>query len=163
MQNKMSNNVPSRKLEDLMFYFSQKVLGTSAKKNKTAVQSDAAGKCKLEKSTQVAVGNSAVAIKESADAAPLKRLNATPLRRWIPNQVKKKVFSLANHQCQFHSKETGIRCNSKAYLEIDHIQPLSLGGSDEIQNLRVYCRSHNQLASLRSGLRCPGTVFKWIS
>jgi len=39
-------------------------------------------------------------------------------------------------------------CDSSYALEIDHLQPKSLGGSDHIENLRLLCRSCNQRAAI---------------
>jgi 5-methylcytosine-specific restriction endonuclease McrA len=40
-----------------------------------------------------------------------------------------------------------LGCNSIANLTIDHILALSRGGTDELQNLRFLCRSHNSAKS----------------
>jgi len=34
-------------------------------------------------------------------------------------------------------------CDSQEDLTIDHVVPLSKGGSDELDNLRLMCRKHN--------------------
>jgi hypothetical protein len=34
-------------------------------------------------------------------------------------------------------------CNSSVNLTLDHIQPVSLGGDNELGNLAILCRSHN--------------------
>lgn len=52
---------------------------------------------------------------------------------------------LKNAHCQFVDQETSKVCGSRRYLEIDHIQPRWAGGGNEIANLRVLCRTHNQL------------------
>ncbi len=41
-------------------------------------------------------------------------------------------------------RPTGHRCNERARLEYDHIQPLARGGATSIDNLRLRCRAHNQ-------------------
>lgn len=41
----------------------------------------------------------------------------------------------------------GVRCESRAWLEYDHIKPRGLGGGDEPSNLRIRCRAHNHLAA----------------
>jgi 5-methylcytosine-specific restriction endonuclease McrA len=52
----------------------------------------------------------------------------------------------AGHCCSFVA-EDGTPYASKWDLEIDHIEPRALGGSDEIGNLRVLCRAHNLMAA----------------
>jgi len=54
-------------------------------------------------------------------------------------------------QCEFVSKE-GKRCQSKHFLEMDHIKPKALGGRNNPMNLRLLCRSHNQLSAKLHGL-----------
>lgn len=39
---------------------------------------------------------------------------------------------------------TGKRCSSRHALEINHMQPLALGGGDGISNLRLLCDAHNR-------------------
>ncbi len=36
------------------------------------------------------------------------------------------------------------RCHSKRDLTIDHIQPISRGGSNKVKNLQVLCRACNK-------------------
>ncbi|MEZ0393034.1 MAG: HNH endonuclease, partial [Pseudobdellovibrionaceae bacterium] len=55
-------------------------------------------------------------------------------------QVKREVFLRAKNQCE--------NCRSTYALEIDHIQPKALGGSDESDNLRLLCKSCNQRAAI---------------
>lgn len=60
----------------------------------------------------------------------------TPVRKYIPVKTKKEIWLNANGKCQ--------NCRSEYALEIDHQQPVSLGGSSEINNLRLLCRNCNQ-------------------
>lgn len=46
-------------------------------------------------------------------------------------------------------KFTCVTCKSKENLSIDHIHPVSKGGSDEFKNLQVMCRSCNSRKSNR--------------
>jgi hypothetical protein len=41
----------------------------------------------------------------------------------------------------------GTRCNSRAWLEHDHIIPRGQGGSSDPANIRPFCRAHNRLAA----------------
>lgn len=36
-----------------------------------------------------------------------------------------------------------VRCGSRKHLEIDHIEPVSLGGKSELQNMQILCRRCN--------------------
>ncbi|MFL5261618.1 MAG: HNH endonuclease [Anaeromyxobacteraceae bacterium] len=44
-----------------------------------------------------------------------------------------------------HDWEDGRRCGSTWKLELDHVVPAALGGPSTVENLRLHCRSHNQL------------------
>jgi 5-methylcytosine-specific restriction endonuclease McrA len=74
-------------------------------------------------------------------------------RKYISIYTKRSLFAKAHHQCQYQDPKTHQRCGSKYQLEIDHKQPLALGGTNEIANLRILCRTHNGLAARKAGLR----------
>lgn len=61
----------------------------------------------------------------------------------IPTSVKRLVWKKSQGQCCYQHQ--GHRCSSRFQLEIDHITPLSRGGRNEISNLQLLCRKHNQL------------------
>ena len=60
----------------------------------------------------------------------------------ISANVRRVVFQRDKGECQF-SGEAGKVCGSRIRLEVDHIQPRAMGGSDEIENLRCICQIHN--------------------
>ncbi len=78
-----------------------------------------------------------------AAAATAIQKNKKPYRQYISVHTKRSLLQKANHACEYVDHKTQQKCNSKYQLEIDHIQPLSLGGSDEERNLRILCRVHN--------------------
>jgi hypothetical protein len=57
--------------------------------------------------------------------------------------VRREVFARDGEQCTFVDP-AGNRCSARALLELDHVEPWSLGGSNDAANLRVTCRAHNQ-------------------
>lgn len=67
---------------------------------------------------------------------------ATP-RRGIPSAVRRAVMERDEFTCQ--------ECGATDDLALDHIYPLSLGGEDTEDNLRVLCRPCNS----RKGARPP--------
>jgi hypothetical protein len=59
---------------------------------------------------------------------------ATPaMRRYIIDRDKTCTYT-----------HNGTRCNSKAFLEVDHIVSYASGGKTELENLTLLCRAHNQ-------------------
>lgn len=71
-----------------------------------------------------------------------------PSRPAVPVAVRDAVFLRDAGRCAFIS-EDGRACGSTGSLEIDHVHPKALGGSDSPSNLRVLCRAHNQFAARR--------------
>jgi hypothetical protein len=63
--------------------------------------------------------------------------------KYIPKGTRRFVWIRDEGCCQYVNKETGIKCQSKFALQIDHVHPFSLGGSNEKENLRLLCRNHN--------------------
>lgn len=56
-------------------------------------------------------------------------------RTAIPARTRGLVFLLCRYAC--------INCSSSDRLEVDHIIPRALGGSDEIGNLQILCKPCN--------------------
>lgn len=74
--------------------------------------------------------------------------------RRIPASVKTEVWRRDGGRCAFLAQD-GRRCESRDFLEYDHVTPWALGGrSDLAGNIRLLCRPHNQrLARRRFGPR----------
>ncbi|MGE0633025.1 MAG: HNH endonuclease [Pseudobdellovibrionaceae bacterium] len=53
------------------------------------------------------------------------------------------LWTRANSHCEYVNPVTKTRCSSCFGLERDHVIPLALGGSNDISNLRLLCRTHN--------------------
>jgi len=68
---------------------------------------------------------------------------ASKRSRYIPAETKRIIFQRANHQCEFTS-QNNKRCESIHFLEIDHRVAYRQGGGNELQNLQLLCRKHNQ-------------------
>ncbi len=66
--------------------------------------------------------------------------------RHVPDAVRRAVWARDGRQCTFVS-DSGHRCESRTFLELDHIEPVARGGRATVANLRIRCRAHNQLAA----------------
>ncbi len=51
--------------------------------------------------------------------------------------------------CTYVDPKTGRRCGSRRFLERDHVLSKALGGSNDANNLRLLCRTHNQLHAVQ--------------
>lgn len=71
--------------------------------------------------------------------------------RYIPIQVKNKVFEKSQGCCEYVGP-SGVRCNSRYQIQIDHHHAFSLGGNNSNQNLRNLCARHNRLAASEQGV-----------
>ena len=54
------------------------------------------------------------------------------------------MFERDGEQCTFEAAD-GTRCACRAFLELDHVVPRALGGTDTVDNLRVRCHPHDRL------------------
>jgi hypothetical protein len=75
----------------------------------------------------------------SAQNEAVQQTGTTSLARSKPV-----VWKRDQGKCSFKDPETGRCCDSTYFLEIDHIIPVAMGGSNEPSNLRLRCRGHNQ-------------------
>jgi len=73
-----------------------------------------------------------------------------PLRKPFTRNQKYQVWTQADGCCQFRDSVSKRVCKSQMGLEIDHIQPLILGGADDLSNLRLLCREHHRLQTQNS-------------
>lgn len=72
-------------------------------------------------------------------------------KRYIPKDVRNFVWNRDQAMCTFVDKKTGQKCTSRFGIEFDHIVPFADGGrSDDVNNLRLLCRAHNQLHAIHS-------------
>jgi hypothetical protein len=68
--------------------------------------------------------------------------------RYIPSEVRERVFERAGYQCEFRSAD-GTRCSSRTGLEIEHERPFAIYRSHEERFLRAMCRRHNRFQAER--------------
>jgi hypothetical protein len=64
--------------------------------------------------------------------------------RYIPAAVRRAVHLRDDGQCSFVSDD-GRRCEARALLELDHVEPWARLGGAGVENIRLRCRAHNQL------------------
>ncbi len=77
--------------------------------------------------------------------------------RYIPKPLLHQLLVRSQGRCEFVSPITKKRCESRYRLQIDHIQPLALGGTTTDNNLRHLCPSHHAYETVRVfGIRRTG-------
>jgi hypothetical protein len=71
---------------------------------------------------------------------------ARPAKRGaVTRAARREVFGRDGLQCTYVDERTGRRCQERAFLELDHVDPRGRGGSGDAERLRVRCRAHNRL------------------
>ena len=78
-----------------------------------------------------------------------KRIAESRSGRHISARVRRAVWERDGGQCTFASA-TGVRCNSRRFLEFDHVDPVARGGTSTVDRVRLLCRAHNQLEAERA-------------
>jgi 5-methylcytosine-specific restriction endonuclease McrA len=80
-------------------------------------------------------------LKSQPELKPVSNKNPKPAKGGRPSwpTLRKHIFNRDRH-C--------VKCGSVHALQVDHILPRALGGSDEPDNLRLLCRSCNQRAAI---------------
>jgi len=66
--------------------------------------------------------------------------------RYIPIAIRRAVLARDGARCTWHGLD-GVRCESRAWLELDHVTPVGQGGGHSTSNTRLFCRPHNRLAA----------------
>ena len=69
--------------------------------------------------------------------------------RHIPSAVKRAVAERDGYQCSFVD-EHGQRCQERALLEYDHVEPFARGGASDTSGVRLLCRAHNAHAAVKA-------------
>jgi 5-methylcytosine-specific restriction endonuclease McrA len=64
----------------------------------------------------------------------------------VPAHVRRMAWLRAGGRCEW-VLESGERCGCQTRLELDHVVPRARGGPSTVDNVRVLCRSHNELAA----------------
>jgi hypothetical protein len=64
----------------------------------------------------------------------------------LPAAVRRAVWERDKGKCQW-PRHDGKRCDSTHQLEVDHVVPRALGGPNTVDNCRLLCRIHNDLAA----------------
>lgn len=90
-----------------------------------------------------------VSVPSGAREAPTGVKLETPrgpeaLSRYLSKQVRRDVHARDGGQCAYVAAD-GRRCNARAFIQFDHVDPFARNGSSEAQNLRLLCKAHNLL------------------
>lgn len=97
---------------------------------------------------EVKVGSKARFTSTSAAEVHFDTASAPRLRnRSIPTAVRTAVWKRDQGKCTYTDFTTGRKCESRHFLQLDHIRPFAEGGPHTEQNLRLLCGAHNRARS----------------
>ncbi len=66
--------------------------------------------------------------------------------RYNPVSLLQALHRRSGSRCEFISLKTGLRCEGRFRLQVEHKIPFSHGGHTTIGNCYLFCRTHNLLA-----------------
>jgi len=75
-------------------------------------------------------------------------ISKTYIRKPIPASVRHRVWLRDGGTCTF-TRSDGNRCDEQWMLELDHIQMVCRGGTNDVENLRLRCRYHNRMQAVQ--------------
>ncbi len=89
-------------------------------------------------------------VPNMASSGPAESESASAAQRVpVRSAVRRLVIQRANGRCEYRDPETGRVCGSRLQVEVDHLLPRALGGTNDINNLRCLCRKHNALMAVK--------------
>ena len=91
---------------------------------------------------------SAPKVAENIDSG--KEGNIKSQRKVLSVFLKRKLWQRANGCCEYVDPKSQVRCSSKFALAEDHIEPVALGGTNELSNLQLLCRAHNSRRAVKT-------------
>ena len=78
--------------------------------------------------------------------------------RYIPVEVKRRVFARDGGSCTYPDEKTGGCCGSRFALQYDHVHPFAWGGETSERNLRLRCKYHNSSPPIASRATCADNL-----
>ncbi len=68
----------------------------------------------------------------------------------IPAGIKHEVIIKNAHQCTYQDPRTKLRCEKERFLHIHHKLPVTMGGTNALENLTMLCSAHHRLEHYQS-------------
>ena len=102
---------------------------------------------KLGTSAEQGAPPGGVAVRRGATGTVQLESGTVPRRglgRYVAMAVRREIHCRDGGQCSFVSA-TGRRCATRAFLELDHVEPHARFGASDARNLRLRCKAHNLL------------------
>jgi len=143
-------------IEDLCTYALKKLDPMAGVTAGAASEDATAGDAASEKAQLGAhaalLANSAAATTTGSKTTVLA-MKASRDPRYIPTPIRREVWRRDKGRCTFtiFDSQTNQQrnCGSNHLLQVDHIQPVAIGGPATKENLRLLCHAHHQLRDFK--------------
>lgn len=139
LRNLMAHQLPQATYAELIAVLADQGL-KRIRKNRT-------GQAEEVKAAQPSAAAAAVASPSAEPILPSDvGVPTSRIRKSVTVAKRKACWQRAESQCEYVAP-SGQRCQSRYGLEIDHRLALVNGGSDDLENLQLLCRSHHACKS----------------
>ncbi|RYZ91065.1 MAG: HNH endonuclease [Proteobacteria bacterium] len=118
--------------------------------NQKGKVSAASARAETQKQQANLTDESNVSVSSGNSTGAKSTASPSRTRTHIPEALKREVLQRDDYACSHVNYDTGKICGSKDAIELDHILPVAQGGENTLENLRVLCRTHNQLRALET-------------
>lgn len=85
-----------------------------------------------------------------ATIPPGKDLKPQAQRKPLPVATKRSIWNRAQACCEHVDPKMKIRCRSTFALQEDHIIPVAVGGTNDVDNMQLLCRVHNSRRAIKT-------------
>jgi hypothetical protein len=82
--------------------------------------------------------------KTQSATEPVQRRSNKRLT-YYGREFDRALWEKSGSRCDYVDPRTGRRCDCKFGLQREHIIPLAMGGTNELSNMQLLCRTHNDL------------------
>jgi 5-methylcytosine-specific restriction endonuclease McrA len=147
----LSHKLPSQQTGEVLEVLFDFFLEKKQAHKRTVVNIPEGSPLKFAESSPLETAANSQAVTGSTHSLMKTRRQCSKRSRYIPKSVKGALYERSQGQCEFVS-ENGVRCLSRYKLQVDHKKPFSLGGGNNLENLRLACFSHNLHLATQSAI-----------
>jgi hypothetical protein len=89
-----------------------------------------------------------IVLKKLEPKPPTLEKSSSSETRYVSPKLKNAVWHRDQGRCTYTTSD-GRRCPSRYALQYEHIVPFGKGGKTNMENLKLLCLAHNQLAAIQ--------------
>lgn len=115
-----------------------------SRKSKSPASTKSIYESQPEPVTQVPADSARQRVNSSQEKSSTKSSESRRLT-YYGKEIDRQLWERAESRCEFIDPVTKKRCDCRALLQHEHVIPLAKGGTNELSNLQLLCRTHNLL------------------